>query len=246
MCENMRLDGFTRGAETTQKMVGAVDSLNLDPAYFTLAEGAVDPEPDQKIPTHCYTCGALCGMTAKLKDGVLVSTAGLPGDPKGGGRLCPKGSAAAKHLYSPYRLKSPLIKENGRFRKASWDEALDKLAEGIKSIEPAKLGYFRGNDFANWIHEGLFDHLGLPKTTHRPMCDNSNRMANEHNLNDKRPWINYEDSDYILHFGMNEFSSSYGQKKTTMLKAAVKRGAKLVIFDPRRSETAAAATDGYR
>ncbi len=243
MCENMRLDGFTRGAETTHKMVGAVDSLNLDPAYFTLAEGAVDPLPDQKIPTHCYTCGALCGMTAKLKDGVLVSTAGLPGDPKGGGRLCPKGSAAAKHLYSPYRLKSPLIKENGRFRKASWDEALDKLAEGIKSIEPAKLGYFRGNDFINWIHEGLFDHLGLPKTTHRPMCDNANRMANEHNLNDKRPWINYEDSDYILHFGMNEFSSSYGQKKTTMLKAAVKRGAKLVIFDPRRSETAAAATE---
>lgn len=243
MCENMRLDGFTRGEETTQKMMGAVDSLGLDPAYFTLTEGAVEPEPEKTIATHCYTCGGACGMTAKLKDGILVGTSGLKGDPKSGGRLCVKGAATPKNLYSPYRLKSPLIKENGRFRKASWDEALDKVVKGIKSIEPAKLGYFRGNDFANWIHEGLFDHLGFPKTTHRPMCDNSNRMANEKNLNDKRPWINYQESDYIIHFGMNELASSNGQRKTAQLKDAIKRGAKLVIFDPRRCETAAAATE---
>jgi putative dimethyl sulfoxide reductase chaperone len=243
MCENMRIDGFTRGEETTQKMVGAVDALDLDPAYFTLNEGAVDPEPEKTVPTHCYACGGACGMTAKLKGGILTGTSGLTGDPKGGGRLCPKGGAAPKHLYSPYRLKAPLIKEDGRFRKATWGEALDRVAEGIKSIEPAKLGYFRGNDFANWIHEALFDHLGCPKTTHRPMCDNSNRMANEKNLNDKRPWINYQDSDYIIHFGMNEFASSNGQRKTAQLRAALKRGAKLVVFDPRRSETAAAATE---
>jgi len=243
MCENMRIDGFTRGEETTQKLVGAVNALNLDPGYFTLIEGTAKPEPAKTVPTHCYTCGALCGMTAKLKDGILTAASGLDGDPKGGGRLCPKGGSAPKHLYSPYRLKAPLIKEDGRFRKATWEEALDRVAEGIKSIEAAKLGYFRGNDFANWIHEALFDHLGCPKTTHRPMCDNSNRMANEHNLNDKRPWINYQESDYIIHFGMNEYASSYGQRKTSQLKAAVKRGAKLVIFDPRRSETAAAATE---
>ncbi len=243
MCENMRIDGFTKGQETTRKLVGAVGALNLDPAYFTLAEGAIDPEPDKVIPTHCYTCGALCGMTAKLKDGIFVSASGLTGDPKGGGRLCPKGAAAPKHLYSPYRLKAPLIKENGRFRKASWDEALDKVAEGIKQIDSDKLGYFRGNDFVNWIHEALFDHMGCPKTTHRPMCDNANRMANEHNLNDKRPWINYQESDYILHFGMNELATSYGQRKSSELKAAIKRGAKLVVFDPRMSETAKAATE---
>ena len=243
MCENMKLEGFTRGEEVTRRMMSACEALNLDPAYFTIAKGTVDPEPEKKVPTHCYTCGALCGITAKLKDGILTSVSGLNGDPKGGGRLCPKGASSVKHVYSPYRLKSPLIKENGRFRKASWDEALDKLAAGIKSIEHDKLGFFRGNDFVNWIHEALFDHLGCPKTTHRPMCDNANRMANEHNLTDKRPWINYQESDYILHFGMNEFATSYSQRKTAQLKAAIKRGAKLVVFDPRRSETAAAATE---
>jgi len=243
MCENMRIDGFNRGEETTQKMMEACACLDLDNTYFTLKQGAVEKEPLKTIPSHCYTCGALCGMTAKLEDGILTGVSGLPGDPKGGGRLCPKGASSPDHLYSPYRLKAPLIKENGRFRKASWEEALDAVADGIKSIKPENLGFFRGNDFANWIYEGLFDHLGCPKMTHRPMCDNANRMANEHNLNDKRPWINYEESDYIIHFGMNEFATSYGQRKTTQLKAALKNGAKLVVFDPRRSETAAAATE---
>ena len=243
MCENMRLEGFTRGEEVTRKMVPACESLDLDPAYFTLAEGTVDPEPAKTVPSHCYACGALCGNLAKLKDGILTGVSGLEGDPKSGGRLCPKGAAAPKHVYSPYRLKTPLIKENGRFRKASWDEALDKVVEGIKSIEPGKLGYMRGNDWANSIHEALFDHLGCPKTTHRPMCDNANRMANEKNLNDKRPWINYQEADYSVHFGMNELTSSYSQRKTGQLRAAVKRGMKLVVFDPRRSETAALATE---
>lgn len=243
MCENMRLEGFTRGEEVTRKMVGACEALELDPAYFTLTEGAVDPEPAKTVPSHCYACGALCGNLAKLKDGILTGVSGLEGDPKSGGRLCPKGAAAPKHVYSPYRLKTPLIKENGRFRKATWDEALDKVVEGIKSIEPGKLGYMRGNDWANSIHEALFDHLGCPKTTHRPMCDNANRMANEKNLNDKRPWINYQEADYSVHFGMNELTSSYSQRKTAQLRAAVKRGMKLVVFDPRRSETAALATE---
>jgi thiosulfate reductase/polysulfide reductase chain A len=238
MCENMRLEGYTKGEETTKIMTTAVASLNLDPGYATLDKGSVEPEPEKEIATHCYTCGALCGMKARVKDGVLTGTTGLPGDPKGDGKLCPKGGSAVKHLYSPYRLKTPLIKEEGRFRKASWDEALDKVARGIQNIEPDKLAYFRGNDFVNWIHEALFDHLGCPKGTHRPMCDNSNRMATEHILNDKRPWINYQEADYILHFGMNELATSYGQRKTAELKRALKQGAKLVVFDPRQSETA--------
>ena len=243
MCEAMRIEGFVRGEETTRKMVGAFDSLDLDSSYRTITEGVSEPEAEKVVATHCYTGGALCGITAKMKDGIMMGTGGLTGDPKSGGRVCPKGASAASHLYSAYRLKAPLIKEEGRFRKATWDEALNRVVEGIQSTEQGKLGYFRGNDFANWIHEALFKHLGCPTTTHRPMCDNSNRMANEHNLNDKRPWINYQESDYIIHFGMNEFASSYGQRKTAQLKAALKRGAKLVVFDPRRSETAEAATE---
>ncbi len=220
-----------------------ISTLDLASGYLTLESGIREEEPEKRIPTHCYICGALCGQTAKVKDGIIVSMGGLPGDPKGGGRLCPKGASAANHAYSAYRLKTPLIKENGRFRKASWDEALDLVATLLKEQEPAKMGYMRGNDFNNWLHEALFDHYGAPKTTHRPMCDNANRMANEHNLNDKRPWLHYGDSDYIVMFGNNDFATSYSQRKTAMLRRALDRGAKMVVFDPRRSETAAAATE---
>ena len=221
----------------------ALAPLPLSQESFLLKPGALDPEPARSFPSHCYACGALCGMTAKVKDGVLLKVAGLPGDPKGAGRMCPKGASNPAHVYSAYRLKEPLIKEKGRFVKASWDEALDRVVEGMKAMEWSEMGYFRGNDMCNWVHEALFDHLGCPKTTHRPMCDNANRMSNEHNLNDKRPWINYQEADYIVHFGMNELATSYGQRKTAELKAALQRGAKLVVFDPRRCETAAAARE---
>ncbi|GLI34447.1 molybdopterin-dependent oxidoreductase [Desulforhabdus amnigena] len=208
-----------------------------------LRQGARPELPEKEVPTHCYTCGALCGMKAKLKDGILVGVAGLPGDPKGGGRLCPKGAAAPNHVYSAYRLKTPLIREHGRFRKAGWDEALDLVAARLSAVPEGKLAYFRGNDFANFVHEAFFEHLGCPKGTHRTMCDNSNRMATEHILNDKRPWINYDESDYIILFGNNELATSYGQRKTSAFKKALNRGAKLVVFDPRKSDTAAKATE---
>jgi thiosulfate reductase/polysulfide reductase chain A len=243
MCESLRNAGFTKGLEVTMRLLPALESLGLSDDYATIEEGELEAGYTGTIPSHCYACGALCGTLAKLKDGVLKSVGGLQGDPKSMGKICPKGAAAPKHVYSAYRLKAPLIREGKRFRKASWDEALDLVAKRIKAVEPGKLGYMRGNDWANSIHEALFDHLGCPKTTHRPMCDNANRMANEKNLNDKRPWINYQESDYILHFGMNELATSYSQRKTAELKAAIKRGAKLVVFDPRRSDTAELATE---
>jgi thiosulfate reductase/polysulfide reductase chain A len=224
-------------------LAGALRASGFSASPSLILPGARPAGPEREIPTHCYTCGALCGMKAKVKDGVMTGAAGLPGDPKGAGRLCPKGGSTPKHVNSAYRLKAPLIRENGRFRKASWDEALDLVAAGMSAVPEGRLAYFRGNDFANFVHEAFFEHLGCPKGTHRTMCDNSNRMANEHNLSDKRPWINYDESDYIILFGNNELATSYGQRKTAAFKKALDRGAKLVVFDPRKSETAAKATE---
>ena len=64
--------------------------LPLAKDSFLLKSGTIDPEPVKVIPTHCYACGALCGMTAKVKDGVLISCSGLQGDIKGGGEFALK------------------------------------------------------------------------------------------------------------------------------------------------------------
>ena len=220
-----------------------VDHLNLGDDYFTLAEGIQEEGPEKIIPTHCYTCGALCGQIATVKDGILIKTGGLKGDPKSGGLTCPKGATLRSYVYSAHRLKEPLKKENGKFRKASWDEALDFVVEKLKAAHPGTVIYFRGNDWNNFYHEGLFDLYGAHKITHRPMCDNANRMANEHNLNDKRPWLNAEESDYMIFFGQNPLATSYGRRQVGMILGALKRGAKMVVFDPRKSDSAAAATE---
>ncbi|MGQ9688717.1 MAG: molybdopterin-dependent oxidoreductase [Desulfobaccales bacterium] len=221
----------------------ALSTLNLSGGFFTLAPGAVPEGPEKTIPTHCYHCNAQCGMSVRVKDGVITGIGGLEGDIRSLGRLCPKGGSAQYITYSAYRLKAPLIRENGRFRKATWEEALDRVGEVLNNSDPAKVVFLRGNDFNNWLTEGIFKAYGSHMVTHRTMCDNPMRMANEHNLNDKRPWIDYRESDYILNFGHNEFATSQSQRKLKYLRDALARGAKMVVVDPRRSETAAAATE---
>lgn len=221
----------------------AVGVLNLNRDLVTLAQGLIPEGPEKAVPTHCYHCNAQCGMTVKVKDGVITGIGGLEGDIRSLGRLCPKGASAQYITYSAYRLKAPLIRENGRFRKANWEEGLDRVGEALNTLESDKVVFLRGNDFNNWLTEGIFKAYGAHMVTHRTMCDNPMRMANEHDLNDKRPWIDYRESDYILNFGHNEFACSQSQRKLKYLKDALARGAKMVVVDPRRCETAAAATE---
>lgn len=229
---------------TLEHMSSAIAALELDDDYVTITEGTVAPAKLKAVKSHCFICLGLCGQTVNVKDNIITGCKGLPGDPKGGGRLCIKGANAHKNTYSAYRLKTPLIKENGRFRKASWDEALDMTVENLKKVDPVQVGFHRGNDFNNWCHEAVMSAYGTPnKVTHRQMCDNPARMANEKNYSEKRPYIDYANSEYIILFGMNELATSAGQRKVTELKKAVKRGAKLVVVDPRRSETANLASE---
>ncbi len=234
-------DGYLQVLEGLGRMV---DALALPDALVTLEQGALEPEGERAVKTHCYICLGLCGQAIKVRDNVITGCRGLPEDPKGGGRLCIKGANAASNTYSAYRLKTPLIKEDGRFRKASWEEALGLVSEKLKGFDPNTVAFHRGNDFNNWCHEAVMTAYGTPhKTTHRQMCDNPNRMANEHCLSEKRPWIDYANAKYVLLFGINEWVTSAGQRKLALLKKAVKNGMKLVVVDPRRCESAEAATE---
>jgi thiosulfate reductase/polysulfide reductase chain A len=227
-----------------EQLAQALTVLDLASKPRTLSQGTRPQQGNSTVKTHCYICAGLCGQTVKIKDQIITGLAGLPGDPKGGGRLCIKGANAHKNTYSAYRLKTPLIRENGRFRKASWNEALNLTASRLQSFDPQTVGFHQGNDFNSWCHDAVMAAYGTPnKVTHRQMCDNPNRMANEHCGNDKRPWIDYAHSEFILLFGINELVTSVGQRKLSLLKQALKRKAKLVVIDPRRSETAKAATE---
>jgi len=93
------------------------------------------PWKDKKIRTTCPYCGVGCQQWLHVQDGRIVKVTGVEDGAPNKGRLCVKGRFGYDFIYSEDRLKTPLIrKENGQFREASWDEALDLVAAKFKQI----------------------------------------------------------------------------------------------------------------
>ena len=91
-------------------------------------------EKDAKRPTHqvktvCTFCGCGCGLRLGVRDNEIVTAVGDAGSAANKGRLCVKGRFGFKFVNHPDRLKTPLVKRNGKFEEVEWDEALDLVAE---------------------------------------------------------------------------------------------------------------------
>jgi len=92
------------------------------------------PWETEKIRTTCPYCGVGCQQLLHVQNGKIVKVTGVEDAQPNQGRLCVKGRFGYDFIYSEERLKTPLIKENGVFREASWDEALDLVANKFKKI----------------------------------------------------------------------------------------------------------------
>jgi len=86
------------------------------------------------VPSICSYCGTGCGVLFQVADGNLIGTLPLKTHPVNQGKLCIKGWNLHEYVNSFIRLKSPLIKKDGRFVKCTWDEALSHTAERLKAI----------------------------------------------------------------------------------------------------------------
>jgi predicted molibdopterin-dependent oxidoreductase YjgC len=86
------------------------------------------------VPSVCSYCGTGCGVLFEVIDGRIRSTLPLKTHPVNQGRLCIKGWNLHEYINSFMRLKSPLIKEDGRFQKATWDEAVARAAARLGRI----------------------------------------------------------------------------------------------------------------
>jgi predicted molibdopterin-dependent oxidoreductase YjgC len=90
-----------------------------------------------KVRTTCSYCGVGCQLYLHVKDNRVVKVSGVEDVPPNFGSLCVKGRFGFDFINSPERLKTPLIKENGEFREASWDEALKLVADRFTEIKNA-------------------------------------------------------------------------------------------------------------
>ena len=103
---------------------------------------AAETAGEKIIPTMCHGCsfgGYNCGILAHVKNGVLEKIEGNPHSPFNKGRVCVKGQSAVQWVYSQQRLKYPLKrigeKGEGKFKRITWDEALDTIADKIKDVQ---------------------------------------------------------------------------------------------------------------
>jgi len=90
---------------------------------------------EKKVKTTCPYCGVGCQIELWVQDGKIVRSNGVEGILPNDGRLCVKGRFGYDYVNSPERLKTPLIKKNGKFVEASWDEALDLIASKFNEIK---------------------------------------------------------------------------------------------------------------
>ncbi len=90
-----------------------------------------------KVRTTCLFCGVGCNFDLNVKDGRVIGVTPTPEAPVNGRSLCVKGRFHKDLLYNPERITTPLIKRDGQFVEASWDEALDEIASRLKKIVAA-------------------------------------------------------------------------------------------------------------
>ena len=86
------------------------------------------------VPSVCSYCGTGCGVLFEVVNGKIKKTLPMKSHPVNQGKLCIKGWNLHEHVNSFMRLKSPLIRENGRLQKATWNEAIQITAEKLKKI----------------------------------------------------------------------------------------------------------------
>ncbi len=115
------------------------------------------PNETKKIRTTCSYCGVGCQIYLHVKDNKVVKVTGVEVNPNNGS-LCVKGRFGYEFIHHPERLKKPLIKENGKFKEVSWEDAFDFVANRLNTIKEKfgadSIGFFtsaRATNEENYI-----------------------------------------------------------------------------------------------
>jgi len=213
---------------------------------------------DRSIDTLCPYCGVGCQTTVHVKDNKILYVDGRDG-PANNNRLCVKGRFGFDYIHHPDRIKTPLIRRDGvpkdanmqigrdevdkYFREATWEEALDRAARGLKDIHTrdggkalAGFGSAKGSNeeaylFQKLIRQG-FNTNNVDHCTR--LCHASSVAALMEGLNSgavTAPFTAAKDSDCIIIIGARPAENH--PVAATFLKNAAKRGAKLIVMDPR-------------
>ncbi|SFM61164.1 molybdopterin oxidoreductase family protein [Halopseudomonas yangmingensis] len=206
----------------------------------------------------CNLCEAICGLRIEHDNGRILSIRGDRDDPFSRGHICPKAVALQDLQNDPDRLRQPLRRVGGRWQPIAWDDAFELAAERLHAIQQAHgrnaVAVYMGNpnvhNYGSMTHGNYF--LGQLRTRQRYSATSVDQLP--HHLvslwlyGNKMliPIPDIDHTDFFLLLGGNPLASN-GSIMTVpdverRLKDLQARGGSLVVVDPRRSETAAIAS----
>ncbi|MFZ0548687.1 MAG: molybdopterin-dependent oxidoreductase, partial [Candidatus Promineifilaceae bacterium] len=213
--------------------------------------GLIDVNGNGYIPTMCEMCVWRCGVRAKVENGRVVKLEGNPEHPHSLGNLCARGQSGLMNTYDPDRVLTPLIRVGqrgeGKFREASWEEALDLVANSMQEIKdkygPEAMVFSSTHNLSQVQFENLLNAFGSPNYgTQRSLCFNAMIVANQMTFGMEEPNRSYDGLQYLILTGRN-LMEAISTSETSALSHAIDRGMKVVYLDPRFTKTAAKATD---
>jgi anaerobic selenocysteine-containing dehydrogenase len=206
--------------------------------------------------TFCRICEALCGLVVTVEDDRVVRVRADPDHPLSRGYACPKGIAMAEVQQHADRVLRPLRRGPRGFEPVGWDEALEDIGRRLREIRrrhgPAAIGWYMGNpaafDYAHpvWI-KGFMDAIGSPALYTAGSQDVNSRFVASALLYGAPLLVPIPDlarTRLLVVIGANPLVS-HGSVLTAprirdQLCAITERGGRVVVVDPRRTETARA------
>jgi formate dehydrogenase major subunit len=230
----------------------------LMPATLVDENNVYKGKPDRTVDSVCPYCGVGCQLTYQIKDDKIVAVTGRNG-PANENRLCVKGRFGFDYVHNKQRLLKPLIRKDGvpkvphefidpsnpytHFREATWDEALDRAAAGLVKIRDrdgpqalAGFGSAKGSNEEAYLFQKLVrTGFGTNNVDHcTRLCHASSVAALLEGVGSAAVTATFNEcknSDVIVVIGANPTENH--PVAATFFKQAAKRGAKLVVMDPR-------------
>ena len=202
---------------------------------------------NERRPAFCTQCRSRCGCEVILENDQLIRIEPLPSHPSGE-KLCPKGKAAAELIYHPDRLKYPMRRTspkgmaNPTWKRVCWQEALDEIAGQMKRIKTdhgAEQVAFsittpsgtHMSDCISWV-ERFIRAYGSPNSIYSTeICNWHKDIASRLTYGTDIGTPDFANTDCILLWGHNPAATWLA--RSVEIQKAVKRGAKLIVVDPR-------------
>lgn len=219
-----------------------------------MSETSPQTRPHYRI---CPLCEACCGLEIKVQDDKVISIRGHEADVLSRGYICPKAIALKDLHEDPDRLRTPLIKRNGKHEPATWDEAFAEIEKHLPPLMAAHgkhaVAMAVGNPSAHKI--GLLTYFGKlaraigsrnvfsASTLDQMPKQLASGLMFGHWLSTALPDISR--TELLLVIGANPLASNGSMWTVPDFKGKAKalqaRGGQLIVIDPRRTETAAVA-----